>query len=394
MNKIQCPKCSHSFEVSDVMSSKIKAQYEAEFSEKEAALNSKLSDLSLSMEREMANRLKTERAKIEASLTEAIKEESRTELSDLQSQVEEQASKLKAAQDNEIKFRQAKREVEEEKRTLELTLTRRLDEEREKVKGELSSQMAGDHALKAAEWEKKRADMEKMIDELRRKAEQSVSQQLQGEVLELEVEAVLKEAFVHDSIEPVAKGVKGGDVLHRVLTRTGQPVGAILWEVKRTKHWTDTWIPKLKDDQREVKAEVAVIITAALPEGITTIGMVDGVWVTTFQAFTGLALALRASLLEVNQARLSSVGKNEKMEVLYSYLSGPEFRGRVETIIEAFTIMKEDLESEKRATERAWAKRDKQLVRVISGTSGMFGELQGIIGSSLQDIPALTMETK
>jgi hypothetical protein len=215
--------------------------------------------------------------------------------------------------------------------------------------------------------------------------------QSQGEVLELDLEAMLRARFQTDIIEPVAKGVRGADIIQRVYTRTGQLCGSIAWESKRTKAWNDEWVVKLKDDQREMKADLAVIVTEVLPKGITAFGQVDGVWVTAVPLAGCVADTLRENLTQVSLARLSAVGKNEKMEAIYGYLSGPEFRQRVEGIVEAFRAMREDLESEKRAMMRIWAKREKQIERVTTNTTGMYGDMQGIIGSTLPEIKLLEL---
>jgi hypothetical protein len=178
--------------------------------------------------------------------------------------------------------------------------------------------------------------------------------------------------------------------MQKVISRSGHHCGTILWESKRTKAWNDAWIPKLKDDQRVVKADLAVLVSDALPKDCANFNQISGVWVSNPQCALSLAVALRFQLEQVAMARLAATGKNEKMEVIYQYLSGAEFRQRVEAIVEAFMDLQEDLLEERRTTERRWAKREKQIQKVISNTSGMYGDLQGLIGSSLQNIPALT----
>jgi hypothetical protein len=227
--------------------------------------------------------------------------------------------------------------------------------------------------------------MQKQIEELKRKAEQG-SQQLQGEVLELRLEALLGEKFPHDLIEPVPKGEHGGDILHRVMTPTGVACGTILWESKRTKNWSDGWLPKLREDQRAAKAEVAVIVSAVLPKAVETFDQIDGVWITHPRAILPVALALRQTLIEVNSVRQASVGQQSKMEMMYQYLTGPKFRLRVQAIAEAFTGMAEDLQKEKKVIMKQWAKREEQITRVVEATVGMYGELQGIAGKTLQEV--------
>ena len=173
------------------------------------------------------------------------------------------------------------------------------------------------------------------------------------------------------------------------MSKTGHVCGTIVWESKRTKAWSDGWLIKLKDDQRSVKADIAVLVSEALPKDCRGFGQYEGIWVSGSQSAISLAVALRSQLVEVAMTKLAAVGKNEKMEILYQYLSGAEFRQRVEAIVEAFVAMQKDLQEERRVTERRWARREKQIQKVISNTSGMYGDFQGLIGSSLQTIPLL-----
>lgn len=201
---------------------------------------------------------------------------------------------------------------------------------------------------------------------------------------------LIRSSFTTDIIEPVPKGMNGADVIHKVINKRGESCGVIVWESKHTKAWTDSWIQKLKDDLRLVKGDVAILVTEVLPKDVKNFGLVNGVWVTNSQCALGLASAVRGQLIEVAMTKLSAVGKNEKMEILYRYLSGSEFRQRVEAIVEGFVDMQKDLQAERRSTELRWAKQEKRIQKVIANTAGMYGDLHGLIGSSLQSIPALT----
>jgi hypothetical protein len=244
--------------------------------------------------------------------------------------------------------------------------------------------------LKVMEKEQTIAAMQKQIEDLKRRAEQG-SQQLQGEVQELELENLLRTKFPFDAIEPVPKGEFGGDVLHRVRGNGGQDSGTILWESKRTKSWSDGWLTKLREDQRTAKAEIAVIVTQVLPKGVETFELVEGVWVTHPRAALPVAMILRQSLLDLAGARLASEGQLSKTEMVYQYLTGPRFKQRVEAIVEAFSTMQEDLSAEKKAIQRQWAKREIQIDKVMQSTVGMYGDLQGIAGKSLQEIEGLEL---
>jgi len=230
--------------------------------------------------------------------------------------------------------------------------------------------------------------MQRQIEELRRKAEQG-SQQLQGEAQELELESLLRTKFTRDTIEPVPKGEFGGDVLHRVIGPLGQLCGTILWESKRTKNWSDGWLPKLRDDQRTAKAEIALLVSQVLPKGVEAFDFIDGVWVTESRCAIPVAIALRQSLVELATARQGGEGQKTKMELVYQYLTGPRFRHRVEAIVEKFEDMQADLDKERKTMTRLWAKREEQIKGVIETTVGMYGDLQGIAGRTMQEIEGL-----
>jgi hypothetical protein len=214
---------------------------------------------------------------------------------------------------------------------------------------------------------------------------------MQGEVQELELEALLRAKFPFDTVEPVPKGEFGGDALQRVVSPGGQACGTILWESKRTRNWSDGWLAKLREDQRAAKAELAVIVSQVLPKGVETFDVVDGVWVASPRAALPVATILRHSLLQVSLARQASEGQHTKTEMVYQYLTGPRFRHRVEAIVEAFTSMQEDLDKERKAIMKQWAKRDAQIERVMNATVGMYGDLQGIAGKSLLEIEGLEL---
>src|SRR3989338_3115152 len=317
-----------------------------------------------------------ERVKIEMErLKHDAKKEAETalslELKDLREQNTEKNKRLEEAQKAELELRKKTRELEEQKKSMELEVARKIDEERNKIKQNALELFSEEHRLKDLEKDKKMSDMLKTIDELKRNGEQG-SIQTQGEVLELDLESLLKSKFPVDEIVPVSKGVRGADILQKVHNHSGQYCGTIVWETKSTKLWNDVWISKLKDDQREIKAEISVIVSKVLPEGVSAFTNIEGVWITNPILACSLAEILRTGLIQVSQTKLSAVGKNEKMEAIYNYLSGPGFKQKVEAIVEAFKTMKEDLDKEKRAMTSIWAKREKQIERVIMNTAGMW----------------------
>lgn len=312
------------------------------------------------------------------------------EVGELQEVLKSREAKLAEAQLAQAELIRKQRELDDAKRELELTVEKRVQDSLSEVRDQAKRAAEEGLKLKILEKDQTIASMQQKIEELKRKAEQG-SQQLQGEVQELELEALLRAKFPFDAIEPVAKGEFGGDVLQRVLSPGGQPGGTILWEAKRTRHWSDGWLVKLREDQRTAKAEIAILVSQVLPKGIETFDIVDGVWITSPRAALPVATALRQTLLQVALARQIADGQQTKTEMVYDYLTGPRFRHRVEAIVEAFSSMQEDLDRERKVILKQWAKREEQIVRVMNATVGMYGDLQGIAGKSLQEIEGLEL---
>nr|MBA3968000.1 DUF2130 domain-containing protein [Nitrospirales bacterium] len=273
----------------------------------------------------------------------------------------------------------------------DLTIEKRVQEGLTATRDQAKKEAEEGLKFKVMEKEQTIASMQKQIEELKRRAEQG-SQQLHGEVQELELEAMLRSKFPLDQIQPVAKGEHGGDVLHRVASLFGQACGTILWESKRTKNWSDGWLIKLREDQRQAKAEIAIIVSQALPIKVETFEFIDGVWVTHPKVALPLAIAMRNTLMEVAGARQASEGQQTKMEMVYQYLMGPRFRQRVQAIVEGFSSMNEDLDKERKVIMKQWAKREEQIDRVMQATVGMYGDLQGIAGKTLQEIEGLELK--
>lgn len=346
---------------------------------------------------QVAVQLKAERARVIAEESKKAKQASAVELenkarelTDLQEVLKSREQKLAEAQQAQAELIKKQRALDDEKRELELTVEKRVQSGLTEVRSLAKKEAEDEQKLKVMEKEQTISAMQKQIEDLKRRAEQG-SQQLQGEVQELELENLLRGKFPFDAIEPVPKGEFGGDVLHRVRSNGGNACGTILWESKRTKSWSDGWLSKLREDQRTAKAEVAVIVTHALPKGVETFELMDGVWVTHPRAAVPVAMILRQSLLDLAGARQSSEGQQSKTEMVYQYLTGPRFKLRVEAIVEAFSTMQEDLDRERKAIMKQWAKREEQIERVMGATVGMYGDLQGIAGKSLQEIEGLEL---
>jgi len=394
LDTIECPNCGHAIPMSEALSHQIaeraRAESRAEIDKLQSSLTRKEKEL---QEREgkidaaVQERVAAEAAKIERKAQEKARGSLSVEIQDLKNQLAETATQRDAAQKAELEARARARELDERAKTLDLEAARKIDAERQKIQEEAAKRAEEQYQLKLAEKEKQILDARKANEELKRKLEQG-SQQLQGEVLELQLEEMLRSAFPTDQIEPVPKGFNGADIVQKVLNRSGRMCGTIVWESKRTKAWSEGWVPKLKDDQRNRAAEIAVLVSEVLPKDCSTFTYMNGIWVTSSQCAISLGAALRMQLMQIASARAAAAGAKQKSEILYEYVGSTEFRHRIEAIAEAFIGMQTGLQEEKRAAQRQWAKREKQIEQVISNTAGMYGELQALTG--LPDLPALT----
>lgn len=408
---IKCPNCSTEIKLTEQLAAPVleatrrkfehaMSQKDAEVAKREAEITRQQASLAkekaaiadhvadqVAIEREAIVAEESRKAKLLAA---ADLDQKNRQLLDLQDVLREREGKLAEAQKAQADLIRKERELDDARREMDLTIEKRvqtsLGDVRQKAKMEAEEGLK----LRVAEKEEQISSMQRQIEDLKRKAEQG-SQQLQGEALELELEKTLRGRFPRDLIEPVPKGEFGGDVLQRVMGLQDQPCGAILWESKRTKNWSDTWLPKLRGDQRAAKAEIALLVSNALPKGVESFDLIDGIWVTEARCAIPVAIALRQSLVELAGARQSRQGQETKMEQVYDYLTGPRFRHRVLAIVEKFNDMKLDLERERKAMTRLWAKRDAQINGVIEATVGMYGDVQGIAGQALEEIDALSL---
>jgi len=398
-NRITCPNCQTQIEITEVISGQLRASIRAELETELGPVRQKLKrqqeDLAQkqqelqekvqAVEEQVKVKLAAERPAIEETIRSRIREEQDLELKDKAAAIAELRVKVQQATAKELAFLKEKRDLEEKVRSADLEVERRLQEQLQAVREQAAKDMEEQQRLKLMDSEQKVQTLLKQIEDLKRRAEQG-SQQAQGEVLEIALEELLKSLFPTDAIEPVAKGVRGADVIQRVFDDTGLDCGMILWESKRTRHWSKDWLPKLRDDLRMVGASRSVIVSEQLPEHIRHFGQVDGVWVASWACVHPVAVMLRESLIGVAKSRRALDGQHGKMELVYNYLTGQEFCNRVSGIAEAFATMRQDLEREKQVFQTQWNKRAKQLERVLLNTTGLYGDLQGIIGSTLPEI--------
>lgn len=406
---IVCPNCQHEMKLTESLAAPLLQQTRHQFEQRlaskdreilarEAAVKEQQEAVTrekAAVAEQVAATLKAEREKVAAEEARKARlalnadlEQRARELKDLQQILAEKDAKLGEAQKVQAELLKKQRELDDARRELDLSVEKKVQEQLLAVRDKARQEAEDSLKLKVTEKEEQIASMQRQIEDLRRKAEQG-SQQLQGEAFELELETVLRAKFPRDLIEPVPKGEFGGDVLHRVVGPAGQVCGTILWETKRTKNWSDSWLGKLREDQRTARAEIALLVSNALPKGVETFDQIDGVWVTEPRCMVPVALALRQTLIELAGARQASEGQQTKMELVYQYLTGPRFRHRIEAIVERFSDMQADLERERKAMTRLWAKREEQLRAVMDATVGMYGDLQGIAGRSMQEIATL-----
>ncbi|MGA8607815.1 MAG: DUF2130 domain-containing protein [Candidatus Sulfotelmatobacter sp.] len=406
---VTCPSCNVEFPLTETLAQPLiaaeRAKIQRETQERATALNKHEQDLS--QRRKALEDLKRELDVRQGEIDAAVEHKLRAERDVLAKAAEKKAAdayadrllaveqelaskqaKLAEAESAELALRKERRTLEEEKQRLELEIERRLQAERLRIREATQKEEEQSYLLKLAEKDKLISDMKKQVEELRRKGEQA-SQQLQGEVMELELEAMLRTAFPADQIEPVPKGRNGGDVVHKVVGPNGLQCGTILWESKRTSGWINDWLRKNREDQRLVGANVGAIVTTTMPKGVDTFDRLDGVWVAAMRCTLPLAKALRHGIIEAAMAKVVTQGKDGKMERLYEYLIGPLFRNRVSAIVEACVSMQDDLEAEKRALTKHWAKRARRLEMLMNGTAGMYGDLQGLAGRSMPELHGL-----
>ncbi len=397
--KINCPKCGHEFNVEDVLAHQIEEKYREELNSKITAIEGdfKAKEISLAkkeealkqkqtdIDKQIEERVKTESAKKEKEIKKQVGEDYEAQIKALSEETTEAKKQVQELRTTKIENEQLKRKLDDQKQSLEVEyeqkMTERLKEETNAIRKRESERVD----LKLKERDEVINFMKEQMDEMKRKAEQG-SMQLQGEVQELAIEDILHGFFPYDLIEEVGKGIKGADVIHTVRNKIGVDCGKILYESKRTKAFSYEWITKLKSDAVLVKADVCVIVTEALPEGVDRMAQKDGVWICSFNDFKSLILVLRDSLIRVNEAYSSQTNKGEKTQMLYDYLTSNEFKLQIGSIIEGFTSLQDSYIKEKRAMERIWKEREKQLEKVLLNTNHFIGSIKGIAGSSMPEL--------
>jgi len=370
MNTIICPHCKKEFEISEAFKHQIEEQITAQTS--------------------LQHKKELEKTKKEAeeNAVKKITEEMSLKLKDKENETEETKERNEKLKEELLEKSKMMRELKEKDEQRELEMQKKIEIEQEKIKLEVQKKVEEENHFKLAQKDKQLQDTLKELEDARRKLQQG-SQQAQGETFELEFEKLLQQQYPNDKIIPVGKGVRGGDIIQEVWDRRGNNVGKILWELKNTKTWSEGWVDKLKSDKRAINAEEAVLISEIMPSDMKTAGFRNSIWVTQRNFFIPLADTIRAKLIQLYDVKNAVKGKDEKMEALFQYLSGIEFRHRVEGIIEAFSNMQDEIEKEKRYFSNKWARDEKNIRQVIDNTYGMHGDFKGIVGKALPQIKGL-----
>jgi len=370
-NDFKCPKCGEKITIDEqIIVQRVRGQIENELKKR--------------LEQNFADMLKLEKEKLEKT----VGENQNKELAVLKAELESKSKKIEDYRAEEIKLIKERNELEEAKKEIELTTQRRLVEEKKLLEEKLQKDFEEKKNFAEMELRKQLDDTKKALIEAQRKAQQG-SMQTQGEVLELTLEENLKKKFPDDEIEPVGKGISGADIIQRVVTQSSEAAGVIAWEIKQTKAWAEEWVQKLKDDGHRVKANLLVLISSVLPKGIERFGQYKGIWVADYASSLGLAAALRNNLLSVYSVALANENSQDKAQLLYKHLTSQAFVNRARTLADTFIEMKNAVEKERRAFENIWAIREKQIERLSSNTSQMFGEIQGIAGGTYSGIEIL-----
>ncbi len=405
--KIQCPNCATDIDVSAVLSQQLEAELKQQYqqqSEKFQKLQQQIEADKQTLQQQQDNykknldeavqqQLKTEQKKLEIQIKSRLESEQAEQIKAMQQELQEKSEQVKALNKSKAEIERLKRENAEQKEKIELELQQKLTEQLNQQKEQIQKTEQQKVAMQMSEREKVIQQLKEQLTEAQRKAEQG-SMQLQGEVQELAIEDWLAAQFPLDTIEEIKKGQRGADCLQTVNTNGQQAIGSIYYESKRTKAFQSGWIEKFKIDIQEKNANIGVLVTEAMPSDMPRMGLKDGIWVCSFEDFKGLCLVLRESVIQVGQALASQENKGEKMTMLYDFLTSNEFRLQIEAIVEGFTQMKTDLESEQRAMQKLWKKREKQIDKVLLNTTYMYGSIKGIAGNAVESVALLELNSE
>ncbi|MEO7530037.1 MAG: DUF2130 domain-containing protein [Sediminibacterium sp.] len=399
---ITCPKCNNQFEPGESMRDEIQKELrgkmadwqkkkDEEFKQKETSFLQQLQ----AKEEEAHKQVEVEKKKLQESIRKSVTSDFENELKMLQQNAADIEEKLKESRKKELEFLQKEQSLKTKEEELQLTLQRQLMEEREKLKEQLQKEETDRLNLKEQEYqfrtrelEKQIDDQKKLVEEMRRKSEQG-SMQLQGEILELALEDLLRSEFNDDEIREVKKGEEGGDIIQSVHNELGKECGTIVWETKRAKNWSDKWIDKLKEDTQKGNADIAVLVTQALPKNFERFGRRDGIWICSFADVKLISTILRDSLIKNYEMTKILDNVSDKKETLYKYMTSNEFKQKWEAIVSTYINMQKQLTREKLRVNKDWAERDRQLDIMLKNSMGFLGDVKGIGGLEISEIRLL-----
>ena len=407
--QIKCPNCGTSIDVQDILAhqleDEIKQKYQNQLAEEKKKYDAEVDGLNRAKEQfelkkkqenelfqdRLEKQLKEDRKAIEEKLKHKFREEQSEQFNALQKELNEKSEQVKELNRTKAEIEKLKREKSELKEVAEAEAQKNLSETLVTEKEKIRKQEEDRNELRFKELQKQLEDQRKLTEEMKRKQEQG-SMQLQGEVQELAIEEWLASQFPLDTIDEIKKGARGGDCIQIVNTRTVQNCGMVYYESKRTKDFQPSWIEKFKADIREKGANIGVLVTEVMPSDMSRMGLKEGIWICNYEEFKGLCSVLRESIIQLSIAISSQENKGDKMHMLYDYLTGNTFRLQVEAIVEGFTQMRIDLESEKRAMQNIWKKREKQIEKVTVNTIDMHASIKGIAGNAIQAVKLLELQ--
>lgn len=392
-----CPNCGTEIDVNELLYHQLEEQARKKYQSQLAAEQNKLraqeaelvkqqAEMAEAVQSKVASALDAERKTLQAKL----EQEQSERIQSMEKELAQQAEKVVKLNSAEAEIERLKRTQQSMRSEIELSMQKQFSQQLAAESEKIKQQLISDSELKVAERDQVIEQLKNRLADAQRQAEQG-SMQLQGEAQELVIEEWLNSAFPLDDIAEVKKGALGADTLQTVNTQHRSGCGTIYYESKRTKSFSPQWIEKFKADIQQKGADIGVLVTQAMPDGIESLGQIDGVWVCSFTAFKNLSVVLRESLIQIDQALVVQDNKGDKMGMLYDFLTGNEFRMQIEAIVEGFSQMKTDLESEKRAMQMAWKKREKQIERVLLNTNYMYGSIKGIAGNAVQNVPLLEL---
>ena len=405
---IHCPNCGHAFDVEEVLGAQAEEKIRLEFEQKYAAhmntLKAQKQDLRSAQEKlakdksqldqvlkeKVQSQLEKEKSSILQSARKELLDKFGLEMTSLRAEVDTRKKENLLLKKREIELLQKESDLKEQKQQMELLMQKRFLEQKEKIATDIRKQEEEKATMRNREYEKQLEDQKKLIEEMKRKAEQG-SMQMQGEVMELVLADLLRQLYPFDHIEEVPQGMKGADIVQTVSNNYGAVCGKIIYESKRTKAFANDWIEKLKHDQRNLKADIAVLVTQTMPRDMETFGNKDGVWICNFSEIRGLTYVLREMVTRAFNAAAAEENKVDKMELVYSYITSVEFSQRIEAIIEGFQSMRNHLQKEKNAMQRLWAQREKEIEKVVQNTIEMYGAVKGIAGNAVQEVDILEL---